>query len=395
MVSKRRLLFFAFLIAAMLIPVCPALAGEEPMCEDDYALCNEFPLRPYYPEVPTISTESLLNTYNSIVIVDIRSSFEYDVARINKAELLPLTDPDFTEKLEKIRPKAWPSPMAFYCNGHSCAKSYKAAQLALSLGFTNVYSYDGGIFDWIMAAPDKATLMGETPARADRIISNEEFARRLLDFETFASQGEENNTVVIDIRDPFQRELKPNMPGIRNIPLDPLLDLVVSRIWTEKRLLFLDAVGKQVRWLQYFLESYGYFDYAFLKGGVRGLASDKQVPVIETNRSIISDQTMLLTITADTRLNNSDRKVLSYLIGNVKFNNYIVVDMPTTTKELGMSKTLLLNSIKKMTRFKYLNHSIMQDSIIAQVDPLLAWKGKVNSDAWEDASTEFHKLVGK
>lgn len=285
--------------------------------------------------------------------------------------------------------------MAFYCNGHSCAKSYKAAQLALSLGFTNVYSYDGGIFDWIMAAPNKATLMGETPARADRIISNEEFARRLLDFETFASQGEEKNTVVIDIRDPFQRELKPNMPGIRNIPLDPLLDLVVSRIWTEKRLLFLDAVGKQVRWLQYFLESYGYFDYAFLKGGVRGLASDKQVPVIETNRSIISDQTMLLTITADTRLNNSDRKVLSYLIGNVKFNNYIVVDMPTTTKELGMSKTLLLNSIKKMTRFKYLNHSIMQDSIIAQVDPLLAWKGKVNSDAWEDASTEFHKLVGK
>lgn len=373
-----------------------AVAEELSLCGDDTGLC-EYPLRPYYPEVPTISTESMLNTYDSIVIVDIRSRFEYDVARINKAELLPLTDPDFAEKLEKIRPKAWPTPMAFYCNGHSCAKSYKAAQLALSLGFTNVYTYDGGIFDWIMAAPDKATLMGETPARADRIISEDEFSKRLLDYEEFAKQGAERNTVVIDIRDPFQRELKPKIQGIKNIPLDPLLDLVVSRIWTEKRLLFFDAVGKQVRWLQYFLESYGYYEYAFLKGGIESLekSPDKIAPVIEADRSVTSDQRMLLTVTADTRLDNSDRKVLSYLFGHVKFNNYIVVDMPSTIKELGISKTLFNSSIKKLGRFKYINSSTMQDNLIAQVDPRLAWKGKVGSKTWKDALNEFNKLVGK
>ncbi|MDC0336001.1 rhodanese-like domain-containing protein, partial [Pseudodesulfovibrio sp.] len=94
-----------------------------------------FPLRPYYPEVPFIGTDKLLDIYDSAIIVDIRSSFEYDVARVNKALLLPLTDTEFAEKLEKIRPKTDPTPMAFYCNGHSCAKSYQAAQLALSLGF--------------------------------------------------------------------------------------------------------------------------------------------------------------------------------------------------------------------------------------------------------------------
>lgn len=357
---------------------------------------DAYPLRPYYPEVPFIDTLSLLDIYDSAVIVDIRSRFEYDVARINKAELLPLTDPDFADKLEQIRPKASLTPMAFYCNGHSCAKSYKAAQLALSLGFSNVYTYDGGIFDWITSAPDKATLMGETPARKDRIISNDEFAVRLLDFTTFAKQSSDASTIVIDIRDPFQRELKPRIAGIRNIPLDPLLDLVVSRIWTEKRLLFFDAVGKQVRWLQYFLESYGYYNYAFLKGGVNSLENEDDIePVVETDRSITSDQGKLLAVTTDKRLDSTDRKVLNYLTSSVKFNNYIVVDFSGAAQKLGIHKDLLLRSVKKMAKLKLLNFSVMQESLIAQIDPLLAWKGNINSKAWKDASEEFKKLVGK
>lgn len=356
-----------------------------------------FPLRPYYPEVPFMGTEELIEAYDTTIIVDIRSSFEYDVARINKATLLPLTDEDFAEKLEMLRGKTEKTPMIFYCNGHSCAKSYQAAQLALSLGFTNVFAYDGGIFDWIDAAPDKATLMGETPARTARIISKEQFDNRLLDFDTFSAQALDKDTIVIDIRDPFQREVMPRIPGIHNIPLDPLLDLVVSRIWTEKRLIFFDAVGKQVRWLQYFLESYGYFDYGFLRQGIEAVAKDpgKVEPVIEANRSIISSQEMLLTLTADTRLDNSDRKVLSYLLANVKFNNYIVVDIKSAGEKLGMSRPLLLSSVMKLTRLKYATHSVMQDNLIVQVDPRLAWKGKVGNKTWKDKMAEFNTLMHK
>ncbi len=358
---------------------------------------DEYPLRPYYPEVPFISTEQLLEEYEDDVIVDIRSSFEYDVARINKAILLPLTDPNFATELEKLRPKTDPTPMVFYCNGHSCAKSYQATQLALSLGFGQVYTYDGGIYDWIAAAPDKATLMGETPARANRIISSEEFREKLADPITFASMAREKNTIVIDIRDPFQREVMPRNMAIRNIPLDPLLNLVVSRIWTEKRLLFFDAVGKQVRWLQYFLESYGYFDYAFLADGIRSIAEDKSLvkPVIETNRSIVSDQGMLLKLTTDTRLNNTDRKVLSYLLANVKFNNYIVVDLTKSDSAVGVGRHLILGSVKKLTQLKYATHSVMQDTLIVQVDPRLAWKGQIGDKTWKSKLTEFDNTVKK
>ena len=371
------------LLALALLPWAAAHAAEG------------FPLRPYYPEVTPVTTTDLLKDYDKTIILDIRSSFEYDVARINKAVLLPLTDPDFAAKLEKLREKRSATPLAFYCNGHACAKSYQAAQLALSLGFDNVYCYDAGIFDWINAAPDKATLMGETPARAGRIISSGEFDERLLDFEGFAEAAQDKDAIVIDIRDPFQRALIPRIKGVRNIPLDPLLNLVISRIWTEKRLLFFDAVGKQVQWLQYFLESYGYFDYAFLRGGVRAIAHepDRVKPVIETNRSIVSSQEMLLTLTADTRLDNSDRKVLSYLLANVKFNNYIVVDLQGAGQDVEMPRALLLNSVRKLTKLKYATHSVMQDTLIVQVDPRLAWKGKVGSKVWKDKMTEFDTTV--
>ncbi|QGY38784.1 sulfurtransferase [Pseudodesulfovibrio cashew] len=382
MIPARRVI--ALLAALVVLLACaPSLAEES------------FPLRPYYPEVRYMSTEQLLRDYTRTVVVDIRSSFEYDVARINKAKLLPLTTPDFGEKLEKLRPKDDPTPMVFYCNGHSCAKSYQAAQVALSLGFSHVFAYDGGIFDWIGAAPDKATLMNETPARKDRIISPAQYETRLLGFDEFSRQAMEKDTVTIDIRDPFQRSMRPRIPGVRNIPLDPLLDLVVSRIWTEKRLLFFDAVGKQVRWLQYFLESYGYFDYAFLRGGMRAIEHDrgKAEPVIEANRSIVSNQEMLLTLTADGRLDNSDRKVMSFLLANVKFDNYIVVGLGDAVKTLSMGRDLLMSTMRKLDQLQYATHSVMQDSLIVKVDPRLAWKGKPGTKAWKDKLAEFRASV--
>lgn len=378
-------------VAAMVIAAVLTLAAAAGTASGD----EDFPLRLYYPEVPYITTADLLAAYDDTIILDIRSRLEYDVAKINKAELLPLNDPDFADKLEKLRPRVSDTPMAFYCNGHSCAKSYQAVQLALSLGFTNVYVYDGGIFDWIGAAPDKATLMGESPARADRVIPPREYLTRLLQFDAFAEAAQDENAVVIDIRDPFQRDVVPAIDGIRAIPLDPLLNLVVSRIWTEKRLLLFDAVGSQVRWLQYFLESYGYYDYAFLEGGVAAIADDPDRirPVIEVNRSIVSNQEMLLKLTADPHLDNSDRKVLSYLLANVKFNNYIVVDLDAAGRAVGMPREMLMASVRKLSRYRYATHTVMQETLIVQVDPRLGWKGRVGGKTWEDKMAEFDRKV--
>jgi len=377
-------LCLTFLCAAFALPALPAWA-------------EDFPLRPYYPEVPHITTDRLMADYGDAVIVDIRSHLEYEVAHINKAALLPLATDGFAEKLEGLRPKAAPEPLIFYCNGHSCAKSYQAAQLALSLGFGHVFAYDGGIFDWITAAPDRATLMGETPARRERVLSRKALGRRLLSFQEFEREARKPNSLIIDIRDPFQRDVVPRLSDIRAIPLDPLLDLVTSRIWTEKRLLFFDAVGKQVRWLQYFLKACDYFDYGFLDGGIRAVADDPALvrPVIEIDRTVASDQAMLLKLTADQRLDNADRRVVSYLLANIKFNNYVVIDMDRLGRDTGITAPMLLNSIRRLSTLGYTAHSRMQGMLIVRVDPRLAWKGRAGTAMWKDKVRDFNSAKAR
>jgi len=170
-----------------------------------------------------------------------------------------------------VRAKNGATAMAFYCNGHTCAKSYKATKKAREAGFANVFAYDAGIFDWIMAQPDKATLMGNTPAAQDKIIPKSELKAKMISFDQLMARAAQPNTVNVDIRDPFQRATIPAIPLLRNIPLDRLTRLFEKGQFKDKQLLIIDAVGKQVRWLQYYLKEFGYTNYAFLEGGVKAI----------------------------------------------------------------------------------------------------------------------------
>lgn len=232
---------------------------------------DEFPLRAKYPAVKFITLENLAAQYDDTIIVDVRSKMEFDVGHINKAAHLPISQATFTKDLEQIRSKDGAAPMAFYCNGHTCAKSYEAAEKAAEAGFVNVFAFDAGIFDWIVAQPDKATLMGKTPAAKEKIIPESDLKKKMLSYAEFEAKAAGDNVIVIDIRDPFQREKIPNLPLLRNIPMDRLTQLLAKKEFSGKQLLFLDAVGKQVGWLQYYLEDNGYTDYYFLEGGVRSI----------------------------------------------------------------------------------------------------------------------------
>ena len=231
---------------------------------------DEFPLRAKYPDMKTISTEDLLKGYDGTVIVDVRSTVEFNVARVNSAQHVPISKASFATDLEKVRGKADAKPMAFYCNGHKCPKSYEAYGNAAEAGFTNIFVYDSGIFDWITANPDKATLMGKSPAPADKIIPEAKLKERMIPMADFKAKAAEASAMVIDIREPIQRKVIPDIKGLRNMPMDQLLEQLKKKQFADKELLLLDAVGKQVEWLQYHLEENGYTKYHFLAGGVDG-----------------------------------------------------------------------------------------------------------------------------
>lgn len=256
---KKMMILFWGLMLALMIGAGQVAAGEE------------FPLRAEYPEVKVISTAELARDFANLIVIDVRSTMEYDVGHINEASHVDLSKATFVKDLEVVRGKDDPRTMAFYCNGHTCAKSYKAVKKAAEAGFSNIVAYDAGIFDWIMANPEKATLMGSTPAPQDKIIPKSELQKRMTGFAEFKAKAAEPNAMVIDIRDPFQRKVIPEVPKMRNIPLDRLLGLLKEKQFINNNLLILDAVGKQVSWLQYHLEENGYKNYSFLEKGVAGI----------------------------------------------------------------------------------------------------------------------------
>lgn len=230
-----------------------------------------YPLRAKFPQVKVISTEALNKDYEKIIVVDVRSKIEFDVIHVNKAVFEPITTMLFTKNLEKIRDKSSDKPIAFYCNGHTCIKSYEAADQAMKAGFQNVLVYDAGINEWAKAHPEKTTLFGKTPAALNKLISKEMFEKRKISFQDFKKRSADANAMVIDAREPFQRKEIPQLSGtIRNIPSDRLVELIRKGEFKTNQLLIMDAVGKQVEWIQYYLEDAKYTNYFFLDKGVDG-----------------------------------------------------------------------------------------------------------------------------
>jgi rhodanese-related sulfurtransferase len=141
------------------------------------------------------------------------------------------------------------------------------------------YAFDAGIPAWANAYPADTLLVGKVITDPEKqLIPKSELKKVTVDFETFKKKAAEANAYVIDARDPIQRGEK--LPGFEkavNIPLDKLIKNIVNQErMKDKQLLIFDQVGKQVRWLMYYLEDKGYKDYYFLKGGATAVLKDQK-----------------------------------------------------------------------------------------------------------------------
>ncbi len=229
-----------------------------------------FPGRHTYPHVKVYETDQLNQEYDNVDIVDARSTFEYEVLHINKAKNIPLHDRAFTKKVRQLQKDG--KPIVFYCNGHTCYKSYKAAKRARIDGIRNVFAYDAGIFDWARAHPEKATLLGHTPVDPDKLISKADLKKHLLSPKAFNDKITDE-TLILDIREPAQRGLLELFPyrqeSISMGETQKLRKFLMATKKSGRPLMVYDEVGKQVRWLQYYLQDIGIKNYYFLQGGVK------------------------------------------------------------------------------------------------------------------------------
>jgi rhodanese-related sulfurtransferase len=248
---------------------------------------DEFPGRKLYPDVPVMSTDDLKKRFDSVVVVDARTRYEFDTIHVRGSENILVSKNDFASKVKALRERT-PKPLVFYCNGHTCMKSYKAARRAMQAGVKDVYAYDAGIFDWTRANPDKAVLLGQSPVRVSDLISKKDFKKRLLNPIDFQKRVTRSDVLVLDVRSRLQRAgagLFPFEEKFASLDDKQKLDRYLDKAKREgKTVMAYDAVGKQVRWFEYYLRNKGIKSYYFMKDGADGyvelLAKQQQGSIV-------------------------------------------------------------------------------------------------------------------
>ena len=269
------------LLSTTLLSVCLGQAqantanGSSTADEAVKSTTDDFPGRTTYAHVPYITIEQLYNEYDDTIIVDARSAFEFETLRILSAVNVPLSlsNSEYRKNLQDLRDKNPAKKIVFYCNGHTCMKSYKAAHRAKVIAkIDNVMAFDAGIFDWAKAHPDKAILLEETPVDPGKLISKEKHKQHMLPALDFVNKSDEN-AIIIDVRSRHQREglslfsgYEKTVPMSNKRKLNKYIQLAKNE---NKKLFIYDAVGKQVRWLQYYLEQQNAGDYYFMEGGAK------------------------------------------------------------------------------------------------------------------------------
>ncbi len=233
-----------------------------------FAQSSDYPGRTIYPKVNVYSTEQLNNSFDDVIVIDARSAYEYSVLHVNNSLNISINSKSFVSDLKALEGNG--KPLIFYCNGHTCYKSYKAVLKAKKAGISNVHSYDSGIFDWAKAHPEKTTMLNITPMNPDKILSKGTLKKHTLSPNEFINKLTDNS-IILDIRDPSQRGLLSLFPyRQKNISLQQnkkLSNLFDKALKNKSSLFIYDAAGKQVRWLQYYIEAKGIKNYYFMKGG--------------------------------------------------------------------------------------------------------------------------------
>lgn len=236
---------------------------------------QEFPHRAKYKDVKIISLERLTKIRQEVTVVDVRSRYEFDTLHIVGAKHIPLNHERFSGLVKNLDISTI-KPLVFYCNGHTCSKSYKAARQAKLGGVKKVFAFDAGVFDWAKANPKKTVLLGKESISVSDLIGKKKLNEHMLSPKAFGKKID-GNAILIDVRDKSQRDIiiYPYREVKITLHEEDTFNRMVSKAKREnKTLLIYDKVGKQVRWIQYRLEKQGVKKYFFMRGGAEGFFED-------------------------------------------------------------------------------------------------------------------------
>jgi len=124
-------------------PQCP-VCGENPTIFSpiDYEqFCGARRDEEAIPRMSAHELKQKMDAREPFELIDVRETYEYEIARIDGARLIPLGE--IAERADELRRDR---PIVFHC--HSGRRSAEAVRLLQQRGFGNIYNLEGGIDAW-------------------------------------------------------------------------------------------------------------------------------------------------------------------------------------------------------------------------------------------------------
>ena len=158
-----------------------------------------------------ISTEqlkSMLDSKQTMMLIDARAAGEYQEAHIDGAVSIP--EKVFNENAALL-PNDRNALLVLYCNGTKCGKSKKAAIKAAAMGYTNILVYGDGFPVW----EEKGYKIVPGPEYAKKVETTKITPAELKKLIDAGAQ----DYVLVDVRDEAEYN-EGHIRGALNIPTD-------------------------------------------------------------------------------------------------------------------------------------------------------------------------------
>lgn len=147
--------------------------------------------------IPTIDTNELsakLSKKETFLLLDVRTSEEYQSGHIKEAVNLPLEQID--NQIGKLE-LAKNQPIITMCDGVGCNRSDQAAAKLIGLGFSSVTSYHDGLTAWQLAGKPVVTT---TVTPDDYIPLFKDFKTQTISAQAAKQKIDAGNAIVIDVQ---------------------------------------------------------------------------------------------------------------------------------------------------------------------------------------------------
>lgn len=204
-----------------------------------------------YTEIDAPTLKEMMTTDDVLVVFPL-SKIEYNDKHITDSVLIPLND------LKNGLPADKNKKLAFYCLGIKCTASWRAAEKAVKLGYTNVYAFREGLPAWVSAGYSTTTIEALPTVKIKNVTTDE------LMKELYINP----DIVLLDVRlqvdaDKFWIE----HPNRLHIPVDEMSDRF-AEIPKDKILYVICLKGKRSPTVARFLSNKGFNEGYSIQGGM-------------------------------------------------------------------------------------------------------------------------------